>query len=138
MPARDRFHTQVVQALQKDGWTVTHDPLSIPFAGTYTEIDLGAQKLIAAEKGQRRIAVEIKSFVGTSQVSEFHIALGQYLNYEEALARFDPERILYLAIPVQVHQSFFAQDIIQTIIRRHSVKLLVFDPLSEAVVSWTS
>jgi hypothetical protein len=81
--------------------------------------------------------VEIKSFVGTSQVSEFHSASGQYLNYEEALARFDPDRILYLAIPVQVHQSFFAEDI-QTVIRRYHVKLLVFDPLLEAVVSCTS
>jgi len=95
MGTRDQLHPQVVSALRKDGWTITHDPYVVPLAGTYAEIDLGAEKLIAAEKGARRIAVEVKSFMGPSTVSEFHTALGQYLDYSVALSEHDPERTLH-------------------------------------------
>lgn len=29
MPARDRYHDQVRNALVRDGWTITHDPLRL-------------------------------------------------------------------------------------------------------------
>lgn len=84
-------------ALQKDGWTITHDPLSIDLADGQLQIDLGAERLIAAQKQDERIAVEIKSFVVPSAISEFHTALGQCLNYRVALKLKEPERVLYLA-----------------------------------------
>ena len=31
MPARDIFQEPFTHALLKDGWTITHDPLTIPF-----------------------------------------------------------------------------------------------------------
>jgi hypothetical protein len=136
MAALDIFHDVVVHALEKDGWRITHDPLTIPFAGTYVEIDLGAAKLIAAEKGDERIGVEVKSFAGASHVSEFHTALGQYLDYEEALRRYESERVLFLAIPVEIHQTLFAEEMIRTILQRYAVKLLIFDPQAESIVSW--
>lgn len=136
MPVRDFLHPEVRHCLEKDGWTITHDPLSIPFGGSHVEIDLGAERLIAAEKGERRIAVEVKSFMGASPVSEFHTALGQYLIYEEALRRDEPERTLYLAIPETIYRTFFAEDIVRTLIERYGLQLLVFDPDAEAIVSW--
>jgi hypothetical protein len=51
------------------------------------KIDLGAEKLLSALKGNRRIAVEVKSFVGLSTISEFHTAVGQFLNYRIALEK---------------------------------------------------
>ncbi len=45
------------------------------------QIDLGAERLIAAQKQDERIAVEIKSFIAPSAIYEFHTALGQSLNY---------------------------------------------------------
>jgi hypothetical protein len=138
MSARDLLHDEVRHSLEKDGWTITHDPLSIPFAGSRLEIDLGAEQLIAAEKGEQRIAVEVKSFMGASLVSEFHTALGQYLIYDEALRRNEPERVLYLAIPEVTYRTFFAEDIVGTLIQRHEVKLLVFDPDAEVIALWTN
>lgn len=38
MAARDVFHEAVKNALVKDGWTITHDPLALPFG----EIDLAS------------------------------------------------------------------------------------------------
>src|SRR5437667_2011848 len=98
MATRDKLHDEARRALENDGWTITDDPLVVRFGDTFGEIDLGAERLLGAEKGGKRIAVEVKSFLGTSMLSEFHTALGQYLNYREALARHQPGRRLYLAV----------------------------------------
>ncbi len=56
-------------------------------------IDLAAEKLIAAERENEKIAVEVKSFLEkSSAISEFHTALGQFINYRGALRRREPER----------------------------------------------
>jgi hypothetical protein len=86
MPARDIFHDAVKNALVKEGWIITADPLFIQFGGVDMYVDLGAEKVIAAEKAGRKIAVEVKSFASASLLSEFHTALGQFLNYRWALA----------------------------------------------------
>ena len=67
MSAKDRYRDCVKNALIKDGWVITHDPLRLPWGKKDMYVDLGAETLLAAEKDQRRIAVEIKSFVGKSE-----------------------------------------------------------------------
>ena len=76
MPRRDRYHDAVVHALEKGGWTITDDPLTVRYGDRRLFVDLGAENLIAAEKDQNRIAVEIKSFVGQSEVHDLEVALG--------------------------------------------------------------
>jgi XisH protein len=44
MAARDVFHEAVKNALVKDGWTITHDPLSLSFGGVDLYIDLGPKR----------------------------------------------------------------------------------------------
>jgi XisH protein len=61
MPARDRYHQQVKNALLQDGWIITHDPLRLQWGLKDMFVDLGAERLLAAEKDHRRIAVEVKS-----------------------------------------------------------------------------
>jgi hypothetical protein len=92
MAARDIFHAAVRQALITDGWTITHDPFFVGFGGVDLYIDLGAEKLIAAERDNQQIAVEVKSFLGPSLVSDFHAALGQFLNYQLAMEAYAPTR----------------------------------------------
>jgi hypothetical protein len=83
--AKDRFHQVVKTALESDGWNVTHDPFQIKVGGVDMEIDLGAERLLAAERGDDKIAVEVKSFLASaSAISEFHTALGQFINYRAA------------------------------------------------------
>ena len=136
MAARDLFHEAVKNALQKEGWTVTHDPLSIRVGGIGLEIDLGAEKLIAAEKGEEKIAVEIKSFVRPSAVSEFHAAVGQYMNYRKALGKREPGRLLYLAIPKETYSSFFTLPFISECVEEYQLKLIIYDAEKEAVTAW--
>ena len=45
------------------------------------QIDLGAERLIAAEKGIEKIAVEVKSFVGSSKIEDLRDAVGQFVIY---------------------------------------------------------
>jgi hypothetical protein len=135
--AKDVFHQQVKNALIKDGWTITHDPLTIRISeAVKLQIDLAAESAIAAERDSEKIAVEIKSFVGDSDISAFHTALGQYLNYCQALEEQEPDRIVYLAIPSETYQDFFQFPFIQRALRRYQVKLMIYDPKLEEVNQW--
>jgi hypothetical protein len=137
MSAKDRFHDVVKIALQKEAWRITHDPLTIRIEGIADMyIDLGAQKLIAAERNEQKIAVEVKSFIGTSTISEFHTALGQFINYRYALEVQEPERVLYLAVPLNAYNDFFTKSFIQSVIQRSQVNLLVYDVETEGIVRW--
>lgn len=72
MPAKDFFHNAVKLALEKDGWLITDDPIYLDYGSVEIYIDLGAEKIIAAEREGKKIAVEVKSFIGSSAISEFH------------------------------------------------------------------
>jgi XisH protein len=86
MGAKDSFHQHVRRALEKDSWTITEDPLSLKWGRATVQIDLGAERLIAAEKDDQRIAVEIKSFVGRSGIDDWENALGQLVLYRYLFA----------------------------------------------------
>ncbi len=69
MSAKDKFHDVVKTALQKDGWVITDDPLRVPIDRiTNMYIDLAAEKLIVADREGDKIAVEVKSFLGASNL----------------------------------------------------------------------
>ncbi len=136
MPERDIFHDAVKNALVKEGWTITNDPLFIQFGGVDMYVDLGAEKVLAAEKDGRKIAVEIKSFLGASIISEFHTALGQLLNYRIALKAQNPEHMLYLAVPLDVYESFFTLVFGQAAIQTYQLKLIVYDETREVITKW--
>ncbi len=138
MSARDLFHKAVKNALQKEDWIVTDDPLEIEFEKVTLKIDLGAERLIAAQREGEKIAVEIKSFASNSAVSDFHTALGQFLNYQIALEENEPERELYLAVPVDAYETFFQTRLAQIAVRRHQLKLIIYDPIMEVIVRWTN
>jgi hypothetical protein len=69
-------------------------------------------------------------------VTEFHLALGQCFNYRSALRLIEPERTLYLAVPVDVYDEFFSRRFIQRVIAEHQLKLLIFNPEREEIVIW--
>ena len=64
MPSKDIYHDVVCNGLIKEGWTITHDPLFLRYGKKDMYVDLGAERLIAAQKAKDVIAVEVKSFVG--------------------------------------------------------------------------
>jgi hypothetical protein len=136
MPAKDIFHDTVKNALIKEGWTITDDPLYLDYGGVDMYVDLGAEKLIAAEKDQEKIAVEIKSFNRPSLISEFHGALGQFLNYRLVLEDIEPERKVYLAISEDVYETFFTIVFTQKAVEKYQIKLIIYDINKEVIKQW--
>ncbi|MFN6565099.1 MAG: XisH family protein [Nostoc sp. ChiSLP01] len=136
MSAKDIFHNAVRSALEKDNWTITHDPLSIKVDEIEFYVDLGAERILAAQKAGQKIAVEIKSFIGASEISDFYVALGQTLTYRSALRKKHPDRVLYLAISEDIYQDFFVRPFIQEVIAEHRLKLLIFEPIKKEVLLW--
>ncbi len=56
MSAKDRFHNLVKSALIRAGWIITHDLFPIDYGDVQMQIDLGAERLLAAERGSEKIA----------------------------------------------------------------------------------
>lgn len=136
MAAKDFYHNHVKNALVKDGWTVTHDPLSMKWLDTTLQLDIGAERLITAEKGKERIAVEVKSFIGASKIEDMKDALGQFLIYRASLEIYDPERMLFLAIRESAYLNTFALPDGQILLLKENIGLIVFDSEKEEVVKW--
>jgi len=134
--ARDLIHQLVRLALEKDGWLVTQDPYAIKVGGFDMEIDLAAENLLVAEKGLEKIAVEIKSFAGLSKVYDFHLAVGQFVDYRIALRVKEPERILFVGITDEVWDSLFQLPFAQMVIAELKMKVIVVNPDKKEIVQW--
>lgn len=135
--ARDKYHSLVRGLLEEEGWVITHDPLYVKTALGKVEVDLGAERLIGAERQGKKIAVEIKSFIGHSKLQDLYKALGQFIFYLPALKRQEPDRDLYLAIPQTAYDFFFQDPIAEEIIATNQLKLIVYHIRQSKIISWT-
>ncbi|HBY77181.1 MAG TPA: fatty-acid oxidation protein subunit alpha, partial [Cyanobacteria bacterium UBA11148] len=136
-PAKDIYHQTVKIALVKDGWTITHDPYRIRLTrGKNLFVDLGAERLIAADRDTEKIAVEIKSFTRASDMKDLEDALGQFVLYARLLIRYAPERTLYLAVTEEIRKTVFEEEAGQILIEDGIIRLITFDPTQEVIVRW--
>lgn len=136
MPAHDIYHDAVKHALVKDGWTITHDPYTISYGERDVFVDFGAERLLAAEKGKERIAIEVKSFIGASEIRDLEAAVGQYVFYRSLLVRYDPNRKLLLAVPETVLNTTFNEPIARPVLEDYEIAVFAFDPRREVIVKW--
>lgn len=134
---KDKYHQEVREALEKEGWTITHDPLVIPIGTTRGYVDLAAERpFIAAQRGAEKIAVEIKSFLGTSPMDDFEDALGKFRLYLSVLEDIEPDRTLYLAVPKHFFNKFFEQAIFLKIAKKNDLKMIVYDFTNSTIEKW--
>jgi hypothetical protein len=136
MPARDIYHQLVIRALEKAGWRITHDPYRIVVGQKNLFVDLGAERVIAAEREGKRIAIEVKSFEGPSEVHDLEEALGQYLLYTPFLRAQEPDRLLYLAVSREIWQNLFEEPIGRGVLSEYRLLLIVFDINTEEISQW--
>lgn len=136
VPSRDLFHDAVKNALVKDGWKITHDPLPLAWGTRDLYVHLGAEQVLAAERNGTKIAVEIKSFTGPSEVTELERALGQYVLYGHILRQVEPGRILYLAIPKTAFSALLDGAAGAALVENERLHLIVFDPQTEIILQW--
>ncbi len=48
----------------------------------------------------------------------------------------EPDRKLYLAVPIDTFESFFQEKFIQEAVKCYQVKLIVYNPIQEVLVQW--
>ncbi len=137
MPAKDIFHDKVCRALEKDGWTITDDPYSLKWDDNENLfVDLAAEKLIVAEKGTEKIAVEIKTFIGKSKMQDLHQAIGQFVIYRTAIEQTEPDRELFLAVPMEIVRDVFGREKGGILVKGIGLKIIGFDVEKEVIVEW--
>lgn len=121
---------------KKDGWKITAENLHLPWGGTRAFIDILADKIFVAEKEGRKIAVEVKSFVGKSNLSELEKAVGQFIIYRFAMRREEPERELFIAVGEKIYNKFFVHPDVIELIETEDFKIIVFDEMKQLIVRW--
>ncbi|MBY0513815.1 MAG: XisH family protein [Gemmataceae bacterium] len=136
MPASDAIHAAVKNALVKDGWTITHDPFALYYEDVAVSIDLAGERLLAAERGPERVAVEVKTLASRSRVRDFRDALGQYDVYRMILEDVAPERKLYLAVSTRGYNRVFGLRAVQRLTAKRPLPLVVVEVSTEEVVRW--
>ena len=135
--AKDIFHEAVKKALIKDGWTITDDPLRLlSKEESGIETDLGAEKMIIAQKELQRIAVEVKSFNNPSLIHDFMRATGQYVSYETSILQKHLNRQMFLAMPYYVFEKLQLLDFITAVIERFHMKIILYNPENETIEEW--
>lgn len=135
--AKDLYHEHVREALVADDWHITHDPYYLDLDDRAPmEIDLGAEKLICAERGTEQILVEVKSFINRSLTYDFHQAYGQFRIYRRGVAKIDPKLVLFMAIPEDAYIELQTRPFYMELIADENIKLLVFNPLTKKISSW--
>jgi hypothetical protein len=137
MPRKNIDHDAVRAALEADGWTITADPLRLSLGTRDMYVDLGAdRRTLAAEKDDRRIAVEIQSFLNPSTVRAIQEAVGQYAVYREVMAIKEPDRALYMALSRESYDEAFADQFGQLIRERLRLRLIIYDPDQMRILQW--
>jgi hypothetical protein len=136
MSRRDSLHISARRTLEKDGWMITDDPLVLVLEKTILKADLGAEKFFTADKGNQKIAVEIKDFDTPSVISELEKTMGQLQLYQWALEGQEPDRQLFLAISENIYLKHFQKPIFQLVLDRKKINLLVYEPEQEVIIQW--
>lgn len=136
MAKLDKIHNAVKGALVKDGWTITADPFRLRYGGRKLFVDLGAERVLAAEKGTEKIAVEVKSFVGASEINDLENALGQFIFYRAIMAEKEPDRELFLAVPDEVFTTLFEREFRDLLQKYQLIKVFGVNEEKEEIVGW--
>jgi len=107
-------------------YTVLVNPLVTP---------LGAEQDLPYDC-ERRIAVEIKSFFGASDIQELVVALGLFSIHRDILSEVERDCVLYMAMAQRVHEGIFSELLGQLVLRRQQLRLLVFRETEARIVTW--
>jgi XisH protein len=134
--ARDKIHTPVKEALIQEGWDVTDDPLYIKIGNLTVFVDLGAESFIRAEKGGKRIAVEVKTFSNPSFMTALYEAIGKYAVYRKALELDESDRTLYLAMPEDVYDRYSNEPLFIGSLTDENINLILFETDIEKITRW--
>ena len=134
MPARDIYHDSVKNALIKDGWKITADPYKIEYEDAELYADLAIEK---TENKERKIIIEIKSFISRLLINEFEKALGQYILYRNLIQLAQDEyQLIYLTIKDNIYETFFLRKSVEVVVKLNQINLLIVNMEGEEIIKW--
>jgi hypothetical protein len=139
MAARDLYYDLVKNALRKDGWRITHNPLRLRLATHDTQTGQGEaaeEALLGAEKDERKIAVAVKSFVDRGAAADLQRVLEHLRLYRTRLHATAPDHTLYLAVRQTTYRDSFTGTVGAQLLANQPILFLVFDPRTKAIVNW--
>ena len=132
MPAKDKYHDNVINSLKKDGWRIVDDPYTLLLDKRRLYVDLLIQR-----GNEDAVLIEVKVFDGaTSPINYLSNAVGQYLLYKAALDLLDNDTKIYLAIPNTTYDTLLSEELASYFIAYTKVKLVIYDPTNEVIVQW--
>ncbi len=137
MPAIDQCEPQVIRALEKTGWKVTHNPFVIKIERDRVGYIFADLRLEHDNQNEHIIIVEVKCFNSTrTMLEEFYHAVGQCIVYRNALVNNNITTEVYLALPTVAYETFFQKQLIQSVVNDIRLQLIVIDLEKEEVVEW--
>ena len=80
--------------------------------------------------------MEIKSFLGPSEIADLEKAIGQFALYRAILAERDPERKLFLAVPQSTLIDVFQEPLGTLLLNKNLARVVGFDPEKKEVTQW--
>lgn len=133
MPAKDRYHDSVKQALQRDGWTIDEEQVTLTIEKRNLWVDLQASKT----EPYLVILVEVKELAEVeSAVEALANALGKIELYRIAMVEAGLRHPLFLAVTYDAYAGILSESIGQRALERAQIPLLIFDPILEEVIKW--
>jgi hypothetical protein len=99
-------------------------------------IDLGAEKIIGAERNGEKIAIEIKTFGLASFITALYEAIGKYIIYRIALEQMKSDRVLYLAMPEKVYTKFCKEPLVKEAFDQYHFKILLYKTDTKEQIEW--
>ena len=135
MPAEDKVHQPVRNALIKEGWTITAEPYLIDVEGEFLYADIGAERILEDKKVQA-IIVEVKSFRERSLIHALEEAWGQYQIYRRILSVLKPDYKVYLALPQVAYERLQKRRTFNILMQFKEVSLIVVNIDEEKIVLW--
>lgn len=58
------------------------------------------------------------------------------LNYALGIEDFEPERMLFLAVPQRIYKEYFSLSFVQKAVKSFKIKLLIFDDEKQNIIQW--
>jgi hypothetical protein len=138
MPAQDLYHDVVRDALRQDGWRITHTALQLKVRAESRAEELWEGPWLIADKDERKVAVAVDSFVGHSNLVDITQTWRQLGLSRPQLHAMDADRVVYLAVRQATYSACFAGGEGELVLAKEHMRLLVFDPRTEAIIQWVS
>jgi XisH protein len=137
MPATDICEPSVIRALEKEGWQIIEQQVSLELDdGEYVFADLRIQRGTRPSI-QQLLIVEIKCFYDINRrMSDLYTAIGQYIVYRAALEYAHSPQPVYLAVPAHAYNNVFQLPVIQKVIKNLEFKMLIVDLAVEEIIEW--